>query len=141
MYADLELDDLAEAVASGEVSHDVGKPSALQKLDGAGDDAHADDGNAGAGASGAAGKGGLSKGGSEHSSSGSLLATGTKGKPGELLGAKPMSPAGGPALGSGGKKIPAPLGLNKAPNLASGAEPPRVAAQRRHRPSGPRWRR
>ena len=124
MYADLELDDLAEAVASGEVSHDVGKPSALQKLDGAGDDAHADDGNAGAGASGAAGKGGLSKGGSEHSSSGSLLATGTKGKPGELLGAKPMSPAGGPALGSGGKKIPAPLGLNKAPNLASGAEPP-----------------
>ena len=124
MYADLELDDLAEAVASGEVSHDVGKPAALQKLDGVSDDAHADDGNTGAAASGAAGKGGLSKGGSEHSSSGSLLATGTKGKPGDLLGAKPMSPAGGPTLGSGGKKIPAPLGLNKAPNLASGAEPP-----------------
>ena len=30
MYADLELDDLAEAVASGEVSHDVGKPAVLQ---------------------------------------------------------------------------------------------------------------
>ena len=31
MYADLELDDLAEAVAGGEVSHDVGKPAVLQK--------------------------------------------------------------------------------------------------------------
>ena len=30
MYADLELDDLAEAVASGEVSHDVGKPAACR---------------------------------------------------------------------------------------------------------------
>ena len=120
MYADLELDDLAEAVASGEVSHDVGKPAVLQKLEseeGANNKESADSSNDGAPSK------ALARGNANSDSSSSLVRQEAlrKGKDGSVNDvAKPASPA--PTLGSGGKKIPAPLGLSKP--LASGGEVP-----------------
>ena len=121
MYADLELDDLAEAVASGEVSHDVGKPAVLQKLEseeGANNKESADSSNDGAPSK------ALARGNANSDSSSSLVRQEAlrKGKEGGSANdvAKPASPA--PTLGSGGKKIPAPLGLSKP--LASGGEVP-----------------
>ena len=122
MYADLELDDLAEAVAGGEVSHDVGKPAALQKLEEEG--AEKADGASDGGASGGAKA--LARGNANSDSSSSLAkeALARKGKDGgsgkDDVAKSPASPA--PALGSGGKKIPAPLGLSKP--LASGGDTP-----------------
>ena len=113
MYADLELDDLAEAVAGGEVSHDVGKPAVLQKK-------LEEEGSAGEDSSAGGALGGakaLARGNSNSDSSSSLVkeALNGKRKDGSSVAsdvAKPASPAA-PNLGSGGKKIPAPLGLSK----------------------------
>ena len=91
MYADLELDDLAEAVASGEVSHDVGKPAVLQKLEseeGANNKESVDSSNDGAPSK------ALARGNANSDSSSSHSLAGTS----SMIG--PPTPSGNPATSS-----------------------------------------